>query len=172
MKEYPVLSNDEMARAIRNGRKTQMRCPVKGVPEGATEVRAEVSNGKLIATYRAFSDGGSARWGIGESPFGGPGDRLWVRECWAYVNDYNGHRVLDGHTVLYRSDGDIEPNRWRPSSNMPRWACRTILEVVDVWVERVQDIDPADAIDEGGSRDARPNNNPWIWVAAFRRVTE
>ncbi len=39
--------------------------------------------------------------------------------------------------------------RWRPSIHMPRWACRLVLPLVSVRVERVQDITEEDARAEG-----------------------
>ena len=91
------------------------------------------------------------------------GDRLWVRETWRIDNNLSRDRYPQ---VVYRADegfmvarnapagvrlgapnpkGDI----WAPSIHMPRWACRLVLPLVSVRVERVQDISEGDAIAEG-----------------------
>ena len=94
-------------------------------------------------------------------------------ERWMKVNAYRG---LRGAVV--------------PGIHMPRWACRIVLEITDVRVERLQDISEADALAEGvaahpdgpwhayrslwtlingaGSWDA----NPWVWVVSFRRIEQ
>lgn len=74
--------------------------------------------------------------------------RLWVRETWAPAD----LRYSPLAPVLYRADGDAQPvkdERWRPSIHMPRWASRLTLEVVDVRVQRLQEISEADARAEG-----------------------
>lgn len=105
------------------------------------------------------------------NPYGNPGDRLYVREAFAVIEkrheafgtyrevagtlrDY-GDRERDDWMVLYRADGPPLYNgsndvvhgidRWRPSIHMPKWAARIWLEIVDVRVERVQDINARDA---------------------------
>lgn len=126
---------------------------------------------------------------ISASPYGSPGDFLWVRETWAAPRR---------NEVVYRADDDLwEPMRWRPSIHMPAWASRLFLRVEAVRVERLCDITEADAEAELGWRTPRgaqgqtvrpgprdafralwstingPKSwdaNPWVWVVTFARV--
>jgi len=55
---------------------------------------------------------------------------------------------------LYRADDngcveDLAEAKWTPSIHMPRWACRLVLPLVKVRIERVQAISEADAWAEG-----------------------
>jgi hypothetical protein len=98
-------------------------------------------------------------------PYGRPGDRLWVRETWVPDPD-------NGKAALYRAD--IPPEReadaqwvavqtgsnWKPSIHMPRWACRLVLEVTGVRVERLQEISEEDAVAEGVEDDVPPGFKP------------
>ncbi len=86
---------------------------------------------------------------------------------------------------------------WTPSIHMPRWACRILLEITAVRVERLQDITEQQARAEGvmsAERDIDPDGNdysplelfgglwvklngmdswsanPWVWVVEFKRI--
>ena len=137
-----------MVRAILDGRKTQTRRDGHGLASFTT--RGEFvkmcrrDDGVWVAVFRDSIPDDPAPIEV-RSPYGGPGDRLWVRETWAPA----GYSVLP---TLYRADGDEQPTldgRWRPSIHMPRWASRITLEVTGVRVERLQAITEADAVAEG-----------------------
>jgi hypothetical protein len=81
---------------------------------------------------------------ISKSPYGQPGDLLWVRETFCeWMGMYQ-----------YRSDTtdneSIAP--WKPSIHMPKDASRLWLMVEEIRVERLQDITEEDAIAEGIDR--------------------
>lgn len=201
-----------MVRAILSGAKTQTRRLVKPQPS-ANIVRTACmieGNPPLRGCYWEY--GGP----IVYCPFGQPGDRLWVRETHAIFPTYGQHRADgerwgpwgglpftvsdDGKQIAYHREGfdRCDPGRWRPSIHMPRWACRLVLEITDVRVERLQAISEADALAEGieqlngrftfngGAHDsltARSSfmtlwdstggiwvENSWVWVIEFKRV--
>ncbi|MHC4574383.1 MAG: morphogenetic protein [Planctomycetota bacterium] len=154
MKERPILFNAEMVRAILDGRKTQTRRPMKlrdfrpsdtrGYEWAYRDNRAlwnEVSTPMLIEL---------------KSPFGQPGDRLWVRETWAkeesrYIcpNYGNPGAHFEGDLFYRASHDDNWPGPWKPSIHMPRAYSRITLEAKRVWAERLRSITPQDCHAEG-----------------------
>ncbi|BEH73363.1 morphogenetic protein [Edwardsiella tarda] len=184
MKERPIIFNDEMVRAILDGRKTMTRRPVKGVmPDNGLWLKKPTKTRSGITTHVMDAP----KHGL--CPFGSIGDRLWVRETWARYNiDSRSHDMAYRATV---PNDWPEGGRWRPSIHMPRWASRITLEITDVRVERLHDITEGDARSEGvtlsnprilSHRDEFRQlwgdiygcdgwrSNPWVWVIAFRRV--
>jgi hypothetical protein len=199
-KETPILFSGEMVRAILEGRKTQTRRVIKPQPESVCgDYAPEFIDDEFGWGIKNFHAGG---WRVRfKCPYGKPGDLLWVRETWAHVTDcghYN-HMHADNVKVLYGADGHICLDRWRPSIHMPKKFGRLWLEVVNVRVERVQEISNADVLGEGirvkhdrrdgpSLRDRNESNqficlwdslnakrgfswqsNPWVWVIEFRR---
>jgi hypothetical protein len=89
--------------------------------------------------------------------YGEVGDELWVREAWRtesdYYNDLRPSEMSGEETILYEADGGWSDNktvgRYRHARFMPRWASRIDLEIVEIRVERLQDISEADAKAEG-----------------------
>ena len=132
-------------------------------------------------------------------PFGGIGDRLWVKETFA-------PGLCTKSAIAYRAthkpsdldEGWDEQIKWTPSIHMSRSFSRINLEITDVRVERLNDINEQDALaegmDDGTSQAAiavgwfeQPRrafrrlwekiygqeswgSNPWVWVVEFKQV--
>jgi len=167
MKERPILFKAEMVRALLDGSKTQTRRICKPAEKASLS--------RVIPAYK--SDDGEQRppyitpgWFGDEegnvlfySPYGQTGDRLWVKETHLYVGPGSGSDLPDyvaearnpvNHTpdnCWYRADGDDVDVTWKPSIHMFRGLSRILLEIVNVRVERLQDISEEDALAEGVS---------------------
>ncbi|MBK3439301.1 hypothetical protein [Pseudomonas sp. MF7448] len=151
MKERPILFKGPLVRAILSGQKTVTRRLLK-MPHGFWETSA---TGELVPIPA-------------NCPYGKPGDRLWVREGFGEIYDYCEHPEMPGcpdenwHIAWkYRADGDFDMKEWdgvftgwKPSIHMPRAACRILLEITAVRVERLQDINDAEIEREGIDLDA------------------
>lgn len=164
-KERPILFNGAMVRAILAGAKTQTRRVVKPQPVFDTRFRSRFRvDGRGSMSHRQVSTDAPAAL-LGEiCPFGQPGDRLWVRETWCHAWDDERDQWSDPERYHYRADGievvhvdDGERSPWCPSIHMPRRACRLLLEITDVRVERLQEISEADAMAEGADVHVLPD---------------
>lgn len=158
MKERPILFSSEMVRAILDNRKTQTRRVMKPQPminfpdKHSVEiewmnVRTKKSGGRSFSSQELldyfWEDICNQRL-TNEvlCPYGRRGDRLWVRETWAYCPYRN--------CFFYRADNFPEDKfKWKPSIHMIRAASRITLEITGIRVERLQDISEEDAIAEG-----------------------
>ncbi|VTP67779.1 Uncharacterised protein [Leclercia adecarboxylata] len=187
-----------------DGRKTQTRRIMKvqpDTPEFGLRRIIESSIANEIGMYFWSQDdarGIKARSKPFSCPYGGVGDRIWVRETWAeagagapdlklYRANYPAH--VPSH---YENVPPAEEIRWTPSIHMPRCASRILLEITDVRVERLNSISEEDAKAEGapteccvigdkhflGFRSLWKNiygndswqANPWVWVIEFKRI--
>jgi hypothetical protein len=148
--ERPILFSGPMVRAILAGAKTQTRRVVKHQSDMEFDP-GDPHYGPYWLAYAAGDlDGEDAKV---RCPYGVPGDRLWVRETFAWLSDGTGCPD-DADGVLYRAtdpgwDDEQTGLRWRPSIFMPRAASRILLEITDVRVERLGEISEADARAEG-----------------------
>jgi hypothetical protein len=174
-----------MVRAILAGTKTQTRRVVKPQPTHFNPAGVP---------RRVVPAGGASD--VIACPYGQPGDRLWVREAFAFTDAHEPH--YHG-SIEYRADNkclavdcgpvtvDVPHNcdprpfdgPWRPSIHMPRWASRISLEITGARVEGLQDISEEDAIAEGAPGyeegvDAPPQDegSEWSYRASFRRLWE
>ncbi|MGI0828686.1 hypothetical protein ACRCP5_15415 [Pseudomonas aeruginosa] len=190
-RERPILFNDQMVRAILEGRKTVTRRVVTPQPDFL---------GSMVDPNTPFKTLDAGLHARITCPYGQPGDRLWVRETWAHVGTGDpGHlvyratypRCLPPGLENVPADIRDEGYRWRPSIHMPRWACRILLEITAVRVERLHDLSDPGALAEGVSHSEMHSGdslvdvfarlwestggdwdaNPWVWVVEFKRVT-
>jgi len=159
--ELPILFNGEMVRAILDGGKMQTRRPIKPQPRFAQWIDGTTTLCWKHCIYNPYKGDAEDQIAL-KSPFGVPGDRLWVRETtrrrsggigpdawgWAYAS-YTATLT----PVMY--GGSNRRMLWWyskdtcPSIHMPRRASRITLEVERVWCERVKEISKEDAIAEG-----------------------
>ena len=198
VKEKPILFNAEMVRAVLEGRKTQTRRVVKGLP-GDAELVGFKDGYATFAFMEDYGDGVKVEtWETVRCPYGQPGGRLWVRETWAHYQTVNAVHRIDGRAFSevsdglagYRADGhgtiedfrrhiasmsdcdleavEINGDRWRPSIHMTRWASRITLEVVSVRVERVQEIKPWELALEGINVPPGPPMGPQQFINVWR----
>lgn len=157
MKERPILFSAPMVRAILEGRKTQTRRIIKPQPEpmghGDFGLHPKFGGGRKPLT----------------TPYGIPGDRLWVKETYLPVLDCPElpcqcedegpvihrlvlYRATDEHRLenwRYSDDEDDALPAWKPSIHMKREYSRITLEVAGVRAERLWDISNKDAWAEG-----------------------
>lgn len=166
MIERPILFSGPMVRALLDGRKTQSRRVVK-TPSAVAE---DDPHHWVFSGGQRWCDGRKefefTSWPHDEAvtewrpcPYGSTGDRLWVREAWApvpataYRHSEGVQQVINpadpDMAAIFAAGWDRSIPKWKPSIHMPRWACRLVLEITDVRVERLLDCSDADAQAEG-----------------------
>ena len=153
----PILFNTEMVRAILDGRKSCTRRLVK--------TRRKDACGFYVTRKTDGSFAGIYEYDENESMFDNPleslyqpGDILYVRETWhkytkrvgegenCHLAEFYGYKAS-----VANSEDAGEP--WKPSIHMPKEAARIWLKVIDVRVERLQEMKPVDVIKEGAYPD-------------------
>mgnify|MGYP003394198145 FL=1 len=166
-----------MVRAILDGRKTQTRRVIK--PQPRHIVRPEDGGSNLMFFSRQGKEVRSQpidipdNYPILHSPYGAPGDRLWVREAWYKVPISCSWNGLPSKTspdlrwsAFYRTGFDRSaPRGCKPSIHMPRWASRITLEVMNIRVQRLQEVCEYEATLEGTPEPTgRPGCYPAPWA--------
>lgn len=210
MKERPIIFNSDEVRAILDGRKTMMRRVIKPQPyEIAYRDRHENIESACFWRGEEHEDWPRPK----DCPYGVPGDRLWVKETWRASNPVAGWvdcQYKTGQNRLIHLEGKEYKqaerfgmhrsirDKWTSPVSMPRWASRITLEIINVCVERLQDISEEDAKREGMERHGgwnaneteygvncrgpfsrlwdsvntklgyRWDANPWVWVIGFK----
>ncbi len=149
MKETPILMCGPMVVATMEGRKLQTRRVVKLPVKDRNGTGCEIAGCELNSMLRQEREYGAGSF---LCPYGGVGDRLWVKETWAAPWGL-GYKFPSGEKgIFYRADspqGFPDDGSWKPSIHMPKTLSRITLEITDVSVERVQEISQNDARAEG-----------------------
>jgi len=155
MNTKPMLFSTDMIRALLDGRKTQTRRIVK--PQALINDNGILEpNGMTASMWRKVSRELPESFGANYfSPYGQPGDLIWVRETFAI---YQGH---SDSVPLYKTGTHDDLLKWIPSIHMPRWASRLTLKITDVRIERLQDISKEDAEAEGLKK--WPHKGDFAW---------
>lgn len=184
MKDKPILFSTEMVKAILEGRKTQTRRIVKSSRKNTNGdiVFCKYDNGWVPFES---DDGDTTQLNDGtERQIFCPyqiGQTLWVRETWSY----------DRVKFIYKASHDVKI-QWKPSIFMPKAAARIFLEVINIRIERLQEITNGDIVKEGYAGDMPLVNgipwfiklwnsinekcgygwdkNPYVWVIEFKKL--
>src|SRR3990167_8797724 len=219
MKERPIIFSPEIVRAMLAGNVTQTRRVVKFMHETPKLIGQAAEHRNLNAVYTAREKGWvfwqTTRAGDGLAeftkkayatgllcPYGEPGDRLWVKEAWYTSKKYDplppAKFPVEAKTIFRYLGSRAKPEwagRTRSARFMPRWASRITLEIVNVRVERLQDISDNDALAEcilitpegipittprkwygiywnrlNAKRGWPWESNSWVWVIEFKML--
>lgn len=186
MSTKPILFNTEMVKAILEGRKTVTRRIIKrdlllccdfdtdGTICGCLDKDGDWYEIEDFAPYKIA-------------------DILYVRETWRY-SKFHGNK----QGYMYRAScNENWDGFWKPSLYMPKEAARIWLKVTNVRVERLQDITPKQAGEEGVTWETDNSGmyrrmrfkqlwdstikkqdldkygwdaNPYVWVIEFERI--
>lgn len=157
MRWSPIKYNAFSVNATLAGIKKQTRrlVEIPGIPDPRVDWESlHFMDGKVFYNFK----GGKIEQEL-YSPYGYPGDRLWVQEEYAHWeggtvyradNKYIifGEEYLDNEDVIYSIN---ELKLWKKAFSMRPIDCRLSLEITNVRAERIQDISKEDAIAEGAS---------------------
>lgn len=174
IKEIPMLFSTPMVIAAYNEKKTETRRTrgleyINEVPDDWKFSNIEVDPREefgdpdheepamktLKGLYAVFYDDERAQFV--KCPYGKPGDLIWIRETFHKVSP-SFKNTYTGQPYAYKADFEPLPNkdipkedrfRWKPSIHMPKIAARIWLEIIDIKIERLNDISEESAVSEG-----------------------
>lgn len=198
VKERPILFSGPMVRAILAGRKTVTRRIVKGKFPADEFVRRESGAGCGWWNHHSSEPLWLMTGAVGiardagfdtsvKCPYGVIGDRLWVRETFCDKADYAAIGGIKKNRFHYAADGKKSGWKYKPSIFMRREACRIVLDITDIRVERLQDMTGEESVKEGfasidefrtlwnvlnAKRGFGFDSNPWVWRIEFRWVCD
>ncbi len=187
MKESPIIFSTPMDQAIIDGSKKQTR----------RRIKPQVDGYLFCNEWNPLQDMDPIK-----CPYGEPGSKLWVREKFRLSEPEDCTSCNSPCPVyppvgvpIFYADFQCDGMKWKPSIHMKKEYANIWLEVLNVRVERLQDISEEDAKAEGMKSD--PNDpcepthkgyfktlwndinekrgfgwdmSPWVWVVEFRRT--
>ena len=141
----PILFNTDMVRAILDGRKSCTRRICKDANEYTVpDMEFYNADRRTYAVYNFVDKEHMEQLSTAERTC--PictGDILYVRETWKEAP--KGYYYYED----WQKDDIADVTKWKPSIHMPKEAARIWLKVIDVRVERLQDITYNGALREG-----------------------
>jgi hypothetical protein len=173
MKEKSIILSPREVRLILEGKKTQIRRPVKpqSLIKDVTNLILPFYGGTHIADFagKAAKDNPEQKLNKAKPKYqwGKPGDRLWGRERWWTLKRYDylkPSELINARPSVYAlkyfenyQDWPFElAGKSRPSSHMMRWMSRITLEIKAVRIERLttwmDDLGVADGYTGGANK--------------------
>lgn len=183
MKVSPALFTTPMVRALLDGAKAQTRRLVQR-PETPGDWSVCECAPQPFLTVKSYEWRYTASDKLPAvkiaSPYGGPGDLIYVRETWR----------SDGPYIHFRADTENPEPKWRSCMHMPRSASRMTLRIESATIERLQAMTQQDAIYEGIEFEhedprigfaklwnqlykipgQRWGDSPWVWLYKFKVI--
>lgn len=163
-KEFPIQFNTSMVKALLAGRKTQTRRLVRWPKSfGGKQPHGErLDNLGDCISVTVYETGPRGKFSIVSCPYGGEGDRLWVREAFRLPRSMDdmtpsscisgsNERLVASLTRYVADGGDFSAlGRYRNARFMPRALSRILLDIT-AWpgIERLNAISDEDAVAEG-----------------------
>ncbi|NRA78312.1 MAG: hypothetical protein HRU18_08880 [Pseudoalteromonas sp.] len=163
MKTIPMIFNQQMVKALMDGRKTVTRRPLKNQPvkNGAfwDFKWGAVSSFDYLPIVAGHATANAAPFKVG--------DLIWVREtfCFGRLDEADAEHPADRtlfidqgcgneyciqkEWAVYKGVEELDEVKWKPSIHMPRKSSRLTLRVTDFRCERVQAITDEQASNEG-----------------------
>lgn len=147
-----VIFNDDEVRATLAGTKTMFQRVITGV-NGIHSIDRD-------SDYRwwYWKDNKQHTPVRIKCPFGSVGDTFFVKEAFSDSPDGVIYRATKEDAGIL-SCGDED--RWQSVVHMPEWAARLRLEIVEIKVERLNDISEADILAEGVT------NGDSVWNGSY-----
>ena len=151
-RELPIIMNTEQVKATLDGRKTQIRRPLKPqppkMPDGAYCDPYNKNYNHFTfwsKDHRMYLHKGNIKNTAHWKPQYQIGDKLYVREAYLPLNKDEEHM----YEADYRNLHKLEQVKWKSPVSMPKKYARIWLEVTNIRVEKIQDISESDARAEG-----------------------